>query len=145
MSKILKWLLFALAFTIGLSGFAINATSLNSVRHDVAVEILGGKHFMASKLQGIMAAPNESEIEAKVLHIEQSNQFPDKWYLELEILEIKNITGGNFAQIGDKVKAFTIQSSLNFAKNNIITAQAEFLGDAHGGFFRLNNIQVFKP
>jgi hypothetical protein len=34
-----------------------------------------------------------------VLHIEQSNQFPDKWYLELEILEIKNIKGGNFSQI----------------------------------------------
>ncbi|MBD2682910.1 MULTISPECIES: hypothetical protein [Nostoc] len=144
MSKILQWLLFTVAFAIGLSGFAINATSLNSGRHDITVEILGGKHFMTSKLQGIMAAPNQSEIKAKVLHIEQSKEFQDKWYLELEILESKNITGGNFAQTGDKVKAFTIQSSPNFSTNNIITAQAEFLGDAHGGFFRLNNIQVVK-
>lgn len=144
MSKILQLLFFVLAFTIGSSGFAINATPLNLVRHDVAVEARGGKHCMTSQLQGMMAAPNQSEIKAKVLNIQQSHQFSDKWYLELEILESKNITGGTFAQIGDKVKAFTIASSPHFAANNIITAQAEFVGDTDGGFFKLNNIEVVK-
>lgn len=108
--------------------------------NDVSV----GTKFMTPKFQGVMAAPNESEITAKVLRIEQSTEFPDKWFLELEILAIQNITGGTFAQVGDRVKAFTIASRPNFSANNMITAKAEFLGDAQGGSFRLTNIQIFK-
>lgn len=143
MSKNLQCLFLTVAFTMGLSGLAVNAASPNSNRQGVAVEVSGGNHFMGAQLRGIMAAPNQCEIKAKVQRIEQSTQFPDKWYLELEILESKNISGGTFAQVGDKIKAFTISSNLNFSVNNIITAQAEFLGDARGGLFRLSNVQRF--
>ena len=105
--------------------------------HDVST----GKKFMTPQVRGVMAAPNESEIRAKVLRVEQSTEFADKWYLELEILASKTIAGGTFAGVGDRVKAFTIASRPNFSENQIITAQAEFLGDAQGGLFRLTNIQ----
>ncbi|MBO3460414.1 hypothetical protein G7B40_020045 [Aetokthonos hydrillicola Thurmond2011] len=144
MGKILQLLLIVLAFTIGSSGFAIKATPLNLVQQNVAIETLRVRDCMTSQLHGMMAAPNQSEIKAKVLHIQQSDQFSDKWYLELKILESKNITGGTFAQIGDQVKAFTIAQSPHFGANSIISAQAEFVGDPHGGFFRLNNIQIVK-
>jgi len=107
-------------------------------KHNVST----GNKFMTPEVRGVMAAPNESEIRAKILRVEQSTEFADKWNLELEILASKTIAGGTFAGVGDRVKAFTIASRPNFSANNIITAQAEFLGDAQGGLFRLTNIQV---
>lgn len=99
---------------------------------------------MTSESQGVMAAPNQSEIKAKVLQIDQSSQFPDKWYLELEILATKTVSGPNFAQVEHRVKAFTISLNPNLYPGNIITAQAEFVGDARGGVFRLTQVKVVE-
>ena len=88
----------------------------------------------------MMAAPNQSQIKAKVLRIEQHPQFSDKWNLELEILALTSDT--NFVLVGQKIKAFTIATAVDFLPNSIITAQAEFLGDQRGGVLRLTQVQV---
>jgi hypothetical protein len=89
---------------------------------------------------GVMAAPNQSEIKAKVLATEQSPDFQDKLLLELEILNSKSLNGPNFARVGEKVKGFTFESKSKFSEGAIITAQAEFLGDERGGRFQLTQV-----
>lgn len=90
----------------------------------------------------MMAAPNQSEIRARVLKIERSPQFEDKWNLEIEILAFQAIQGGTFAEVGQRVQAFTISEQVPFQQNDIISAKAEYLGSPRGGNFRLTQIQV---
>lgn len=87
-----------------------------------------------------MAAPNQCEILARVLHIEPSPTFPDKSYLELEILESKNVAGPNFARAGDRVTAFTFQIDAGISEGKVISALAEYLGDVRGGQFQLTRL-----
>lgn len=90
----------------------------------------------------MMVSPNQSRIRARVLKIEQSAQFSDKWNLEIEILMIQSIEGGMFAEVGQKVHAFTIADQLSFKQNDVISAGAEYLGDYTGGSFQLTQIRV---
>jgi len=75
-----------------------------------------------------MAAPNQSEIKAKVLAIMQSPDFEDKFLLELEILDSKSLSGPNFAHIGEKVKGFAFELKPELLDGKIIAARAEFFG-----------------
>jgi hypothetical protein len=97
---------------------------------------------MVPKFNSIMAAPNQSEIKARVLAIEQSPDFKDKLLLELEILDSKSLSGPNFAHIGEKVKGFTFELKPKLQEGRIITARAEFLGDERGGKFQLTQIKL---
>ncbi len=97
---------------------------------------------MAAEFRGVMAAPNRCEIKARVLRLEQSDQFPDKWYLELEFVESKDLSGPNFARVGQRAKGFTLELPSNISQGSIIAAQAEFLGDERGGQFQLTQIDV---
>ncbi len=90
----------------------------------------------------MMVAPNHSKIRARVLRINQSPQFKDKWDLEIEILMIQPIQGGAFAEAGQTVQAFTISEQLPFTQNDVISAEAEYLGDPTGGTFQLTEIKV---
>lgn len=99
---------------------------------------------MVPKFSGVMAAPNQSEIKAKVLAIVQSPDFKDKLLLELEILDSKSISGPNFAHIGEKVKGFTFELKPELLEGRIITAHAEFLGDERGGKFQLTQIRLLE-
>lgn len=99
---------------------------------------------MTPGVQTMMVSPNQSRICARVLKIQQSPQFSDKWNLEIEILMIQPIQGGTFAEVGQKVQAFTITDSLLFQTNEIICAEAEYLGDFQSGSFQLTHIQVSR-
>jgi hypothetical protein len=99
---------------------------------------------MAMEPPGVPAAPNRSEIKARVLRVEQSSTFPDKWYVDLEILESKSLSGPNFARVGEKAKGFTFGSTFDVSPGSVITAEAEFVGDARGGQFQLSRINVVE-
>jgi len=93
---------------------------------------------------GVTAAPNRSEIKAKVMQKEQSETFPDKWHLDLEILESRNLHGGNFARVGERVKGFTFGDLKYIPQESIIRAQAEFLGDARSGQLQLSDVAIIE-
>jgi hypothetical protein len=95
---------------------------------------------LTSKFRPVTAAPNRCDIKAKVLGVEQSPKFPDKWHLELEILETKAISGPNFARVGQANRAFTLESTASVSPGSVITAEGEFLGDERGGQFQLTHI-----
>ena len=97
---------------------------------------------MGSQPGGVTAAPNESSITARLLSRERSEEFADKWLLELHIQAIESIQGPTFARVGQEVKGFTFESLQQIVAGTIITAQAEYLGDARGGQFQLTNVQV---
>lgn len=120
--------------------FSSSAAKYKLVVHNNNVS--GGEKLMAPNLRGVMAAPNRSEIKAKVLQIEQSSQFADKWYFELEILETNHISGPNFVRLGQKIKAFTVGEIPKLSPQSTLTAQAEFIGDQHGGQLQLTQINV---
>jgi len=108
-------------------------------------DVIEGEKPMGPEFCGVMAAPNRCEIKAKVLRMEQSTKFPDKWYFELEILETRDLSGPNFARVGQRARGFTFESTSNNSRDSIITAQAEFLGDERGGQFQLTQIDVINP
>ena len=99
---------------------------------------------MMPEFRGVMAAPNQCQIKARVLNVEQSAEFADKWYLQLEILESKDVSGPNFARVGQRTKGFTFDLRSEVAPGSIITARAEFLGDERGGQFQLTQITVIE-
>jgi hypothetical protein len=98
--------------------------------------------MMTPGLQNMMVAPNQSKIRAKVLRINESPQFKDRWSLEIRILMIQPIKGGTFSEVGQIVQAFTIADQLPFKQNDVIAADAEYLGDSSGGLFQLTQIRV---
>jgi hypothetical protein len=105
-----------------------------------------GAKSMASKPPGVMAAPNRCRIQAKVLSLEQSAQFPDKWHLKLTILQAEALKGPLFAHVGSQVQAFAFFANApSFTVNDIITAEAEYLGDAQRGRFQLDSIETLPP
>lgn len=90
----------------------------------------------------VPAPPNQCEINARVLHKEQDLHTPDQWHLELEILDAKDVQGPNFARsrIGQTTRALTMETVFDLAPEARITAQAEYVGDEHGGLFHLTAI-----
>ncbi len=97
---------------------------------------------MAPGVKDMMVAPNHSKIRARVLTIDRSPQFSDKWNLKVKLLMIQPIQGSTFAEVGQTVQAFTISEQLSFKQNDVISAEAEYLGDPSGGSFRLTQVQV---
>jgi hypothetical protein len=91
---------------------------------------------------GVMGAPNRCWIQARVLEVEQSSAFPDKWMLELEILETKDREGPNFAHVGDEVKGFTFSDEGFLSGGDTIAAEAEYVGGPRGGQFQLSDVKV---
>ncbi|MGB7924388.1 MAG: hypothetical protein WCF57_14180 [Pyrinomonadaceae bacterium] len=99
---------------------------------------------MNSDVPGVMAAPNRSRIKAKVLNVEQSAKYPDKWHLELEILEASGMGGPNFARVGQKAEGFSFGPSWDAPPPAIIEADAEYIGGAQGGQFQLSNVRTVE-
>lgn len=99
---------------------------------------------MTPEFGGVPAAPNRCEIEARVLHITQSPDFADKWLLGIEIRASSPIEGPNFARVGETVGAFTFDPPGGLGADTVISAQAEFLGDARGGQFQLTEIRLVE-
>lgn len=124
------------SLTIAINSFACPLT-ISSLSH-----INNRPQMMKTGVQNMMAAPNQSKIRGRVLKIDRSPQFSDKWNLEVEVLMIQPIQGGTFAEVGQTVQAFTICEQTPFKQNDVISATAEYLGDPRRGTFRLTQIQV---
>lgn len=105
--------------------------------------IIGGL-FIMPEFKGVMAAPNRSQIKAKVLSLEQSSEYPDKWIFDLEILESKNISGPDFAHVGERANGFAFDPLPDISSGDVVAGEAEFLGDERGGKFRLSEIKIIS-
>ena len=97
---------------------------------------------MNPNVQGVMAAPNRSRIKAKVLSVEQSAKYPDKWHLEFEVLESSDVSGPNFARVGQKAEGFSFSPAWDAPPQTIIEADAEYIGGAQGGQFQLTDVRI---
>lgn len=93
-------------------------------------------------LHGIMAAPNQIRITARVITTAISLQYADRTEMELEVLQSKSIMGPNFARPGEIVSGFTFEPAEEILAGSVIKADAEYIGDAYGGRFRLKNITL---
>ena len=93
---------------------------------------------------GMMIAPNLSKIRARVLRVEQSPKYPDKWELEFEIMESESLSGPNFARAGERVKGFTFRETWDWAEPVMIEAAAEYLGGPAGGQFQLTELRAVQ-
>ncbi len=89
---------------------------------------------------GVMAAPNSARMKAKILGARQSANFPDKWLLELEIIESQSTRGGAFATPGETREGFTFRSAWDLPLPAIVEAEAEYIGGPQGGLFHLTNL-----
>lgn len=92
--------------------------------------------------EGMLAAPNRARIKARVLGVEQSANFPDKWQLRLEVLESSSVSGPNFARVGQQVEGFTFGPTWDVPPQAVIEADVEYIGDARAGQFQLSNMRV---
>lgn len=93
---------------------------------------------------GIMAAPNRSRITAKVLSVDRSPDWSDKWLLEIEIISSEPVEGPNFSTRGQRGFAFAIGDHSAIRPLCTIQADAEYIGDAHGGQWHLENLSVLE-
>jgi hypothetical protein len=66
---------------------------------------------MEAHISGVMAAPNGSRMKVKILAARQADSFPDKWLLELEIIDSQPVRGGVFATPGETREGFTFRSA----------------------------------
>jgi hypothetical protein len=90
----------------------------------------------------MLAAPNQARIKARVLDVEQSTSFPDKWHCRLEVLESNSVSGPNFARVGEQVEGFTFGPTWDVPPQAVVEADVEYIGDARGGQFKLSNVRV---
>lgn len=95
--------------------------------------------------KGVMAAPNASKITAKVLELVQSAHFSDKWCFKLEIITSQSLQGPDFIRVGQRLKGFTVEPIQDIKAGCIISAEAEFLGDAKTGQLQLKQLFVVPP
>lgn len=96
---------------------------------------------MPSNIPGVMAAPNNARIKAVISRVEQSAQYPDKWLLEIEIVESQSISGPNFARPGKKAEGFTFRDAWDLPMPVTVEADAEYIGGPQKGVFQLTNLR----
>lgn len=90
---------------------------------------------------GVPAAPNRSHVKAKVVSKKQSDRFPDKWLLEIEIVDSRSIEGPNFARAGQHTEAFSFDAKIvGVSVGSVISAEAEYLGGPTQGQFQLSQV-----
>jgi len=92
----------------------------------------------------VIAAPNRSRIKAKVLHVEQSSTYPDKWLLELEVIKSQDVSGPNSARVGKYVEGFSFGPAWDAPPQAIIEAEAEYIGGTQGGQFQLTDVRILE-
>ena len=98
---------------------------------------------MAPYRNGVMAAPNQCELRARVVSIKISTQFPDKQELDFQLLDARPLEGPDFAsrRIGQTVKGFTFEHSMELSEGTVVRAKAAYLGDARAGQFQLTDLK----
>jgi hypothetical protein len=98
----------------------------------------------ADDVRDVIATPNRSRIKARVLHVEQSSAYPDKWLLELEIIESHDVSGPNFARVGTNVEGFSFGPAWDASPQAVIAAEAEYIGGVQGGQFQLTDVRTLE-
>jgi hypothetical protein len=98
---------------------------------------------------GVTVAPNRVKIKAEVIGLQQDSTFSDKWHIDMDILDSESISGPNFARKGERAIGFAFEDTPGFssqqtALGSIIDAEAEYVGDAVRGAFRLTRIWRYK-
>ncbi len=101
---------------------------------------------MMPQPSGVMAAPNKVKLKAKVISLKQDPHFSDKWHIDVEILSSESIEGPNFARQGERAKAFAFDVTPGFLPQNAepgntIVIEAEYVGDAARGSFRIGRME----
>jgi hypothetical protein len=98
---------------------------------------------MAQKRGGIMAAPNQCELRARIVSVKASGQFPDKQELQFLLLDAWPIEGPDFAsqRVGQIGKGFTFDHSVELSEGTVVRAKAEYIGDARAGQFQLTELK----
>jgi hypothetical protein len=97
---------------------------------------------MEPPLERVMAAPNRSRLRGRLLKVERSPNFADKWLLEFEILGSESISGPNFAREGQIVKGFAILPEWTYPTVGVLDAQVEYIGGSEGGQYHLLDFAV---
>src|SRR5262245_56272497 len=87
-----------------------------------------------------MASPNENLVTARVIKIERSAQWPNKWLLLVEVVDSKNVHGAQFVKAGQQVEAFAFGAEAPARISEVIRASAEYIGDARSGQLKLFDI-----
>ena len=102
-----------------------------------------GRDPMTQERPSVMAAPNQSEVRARILRAESSSQFPGKWDLEIELLEVRPLSGPDLltARIGQQLSGFTFEALPDDATGSEIVAKAEYLGDSRRGLIQLSEVR----
>jgi hypothetical protein len=95
----------------------------------------------------VSAAPNRSLIEARILALNRSRDFPDKWILKMNVLKSTALSGSWVIGERENIEGFVFESTPDFnpqtmAVGSEITAEVEFLGDPRGGVFQIHRIKT---
>lgn len=94
------------------------------------------------KPPGVMIAPNSASIRARIVRVEHSTHMQQKWVLEMEIREVRQIHGPQRAQPGMQARASTVCGEWNLPLPVEVEADAEYVGGPHQGEFALTNLRV---
>jgi hypothetical protein len=100
-----------------------------------------------SNFGSVSAAPNRSLIEAKILTLNRSRDFPDKWILKMDVLKSTALSGSWVIKDRENIEGFVFESTPVFNPQMMIvgseiTAEVEFLGDPRGGIFQIHRIKT---
>ena len=95
--------------------------------------------------RSIQAAPNRSRIEGRLASFERDETFPDKFWIDFQMVSSEDLPDvSNFAKgkVGKAVRGFTFEEP-SLHPGDRFTAAAEYVGDAKKGLFRLSGIQKY--
>jgi hypothetical protein len=86
----------------------------------------------------MLAAPNRSRIRAVVEHAAQSGDSPPKWSLRLRLEAVEALYGGTFVHEGEVVEGFAFNLPEPPAPDDVLVAEAEYIGGPGGGTLQLH-------
>ena len=86
----------------------------------------------------VSVAPNESQLEIRLLECSQTPDDERKWLVKFEVLSINPVFGPQFASVGKVAEGFCFESLKNFHVGECLNVCAEYIGGAHNGVFQLS-------
>ena len=91
--------------------------------------------------RSITAAPNESLLKIKLITCNRSAEDARKWMLCFEIMAVTAVFGPQFAKPGKNAEGFSFETFQAFKPGDIVNVHAEYLGDAHRGYYQITRPQ----
>jgi hypothetical protein len=90
----------------------------------------------------IVAAPNRSHIVAKVLRVQRSPVWRDRWQLELELSASRPLEGPHIPLVGRTLEANLVTPLDPPPVGATIEATAEYVGGADRGVLNLTDVET---